>query len=106
VNDDAKHLLFRSGFAGPDFKLAGALVDEHLDTGDDGNVLFAGHAQQRRVDRVIDHIEDEARVDFFRFENVVRLYPVHADRRCVQNDVELRFSELFALEGFGLGLTR
>jgi hypothetical protein len=33
--DDAEHFGFGCGFASPDFKLAGALLDEHFKTGDD-----------------------------------------------------------------------
>ena len=44
VQHDAEHLLLGSGLAGPDLELARALLDEHLDAGDDRDALLARHA--------------------------------------------------------------
>ena len=60
VDDDLQHFFFGSGFACPDFKLAGALLDEHLDACDDlDSELGPGEfADQRCVGRVVDQVED------------------------------------------------
>src|SRR5579862_1390880 len=104
MDDNSEHLLFGSGFAGPDLKLARALVYEHLDAGNDWNIFLTRHAQQRGIDRVIDHVEDEARIYFLRFENMVWLDAAHAYRGRVQDDVELCFGELLAFKGLGFCL--
>ena len=69
VEDDAEHLLFGGGFAGEDFELARALLHEHLDAGDDGDALLAGHVDERRLQRVVDEVEDEAGVEVLGFED-------------------------------------
>ena len=72
VDDDAQHLFFGGGLAGPDFELARALLHEHLDARDDGDVLLAGQAEERRFERVVDEIEDELGVQVLRFEDAGR----------------------------------
>jgi len=104
VDDYAEHFFFGGGFAGPDFELAGSLVDEHFDAGDDGEAFFAGHADQRRVDGVVDQVEDEAGVELLRFEERGGLDALHADGRCINDDVEIGFGDLLAANDFRLGL--
>ena len=53
-----KHFLFGGRFAGPDFELAGALLDEHFYAGDGGDRELASEFEQRRVDGIVDAIEE------------------------------------------------
>jgi hypothetical protein len=104
VDDDAQHLFFGGGFAGEDFELARALLDEHLDAGDDGDALLAGHAEQRGFERVVDQIEDELGVEVFRFEKLRGFDSRHADGRCGDDGVEGGFRDGVFLDGLRAGL--
>src|SRR6266536_3722658 len=53
-----QHIPGGRGFPRPDLKLAGSLVNEHLNPGDDREPLRAGHLQQVRLDRVVHHVKD------------------------------------------------
>lgn len=98
MDDYAEHLLFGSWFAGPDFELTRALLHEHLDAGDDGDVLLAGEAQQRCLQWVVDEIEDELGVQVFRFEDLIALLSCHAYGCGVDDDVERGFGECVFLD--------
>ena len=59
MDDDLEHLFFGRGFPGPDLKLTGTLLDEHLYACDDGDTLAAGELEQWGIDGVVDEVEDE-----------------------------------------------
>ncbi len=73
MDDDAEHLFLGGGLAGEDLELARALLDEHLDAGDDGDALLAGETEQRGFERVVDEVEDELGVEVLRFEDLSAL---------------------------------
>src|SRR3954453_22558804 len=47
------------GFAGPDFELPHGLLYEHLDTGDGDLLLLLRAANERRLERIVDQIEND-----------------------------------------------
>jgi len=112
VDDDAQHLFLGGGLAGPDLELAGALLDEHLDAGDDIEALLTGGADERGVGGVVDQVEDDLGAEFFGGEEQAAvggtLVAGHADGRGVDDDVEagriLLAVERFALEDLCAGL--
>ncbi len=63
------HLFFRRGLAGPDLKLPRSLVHEHLYTRNHCDSFFASRSDQRRINRVVDQIEDQPRIDLFRLQD-------------------------------------
>jgi hypothetical protein len=101
VDDDAQHLLFGGGLAGPDLELARALLHEHLDAGDDWDALLAGETEQRRFEWVVDEVEDELGVEVLGFEDGCALDAGHADGRGVDDDVEAGLGEGVFLDGLG-----
>src|SRR5690242_18920239 len=74
-------ILFESGshggargrFAGPDFELAGSLLQQHVRTVNDGAALLFGSLQQQRLMRVVDHIEHNVRGNHITEEGFVRV---------------------------------
>ena len=104
MEDDAQHLFFGGGLAGEDLELARALLHEHLDAGDDGDALLAGHAEQRRFERVVDEVEDQLGVEVLGFEQLRGLVAGHADGRGVDDDVEGGLGDGVLLDGLGAGL--
>src|SRR5580658_2583349 len=53
VFDYAEHLCFGSGFSGPDFELAGSLLDEHFNAADGGDSALARQLEQGRLHGVV-----------------------------------------------------
>ncbi len=104
MDHDAEHLFLGSGLAGPDLELARALLDEHLDAGDDGDALLAGHAEERGLERVVDEIEDQLGVQVLRVKQRRGLVAGHADGRGVDDDVEGGLGDGVLLDGLGSGL--
>src|SRR5882724_5121364 len=104
MDNDTEHLVLRSGFAGPDLELAGSLLNEHLHTEDDGNVFGACKANERRLDRVIDKIEEEAAVELFLGNRSGDLLICHAIGSGVDDDIETSLGELVATLDLGPGL--
>ena len=108
VDDDAEHLFLRSRFAGPDFELACALLNEHLDAGNDGNALLPRHADERCIGWVVNQVEDDFRLQFVGREDLRAFIASHADRRRIDDDVEAGgiglLVEGLALEDLGAGL--
>ena len=104
MDDDFEHLVLGCGFAGPDFKLAGSLLDEHFDAGDDGDALGAGELEEGGVDGVVDEVEDELGFELGGVDEGLRGDARHADGGGVDDDVEGGFGEGFALDDLGSGL--
>src|SRR5271165_3932131 len=106
MNYHAQHLFFRSGFACPDLELPGTLVNEHLHACDHGNTFLPRHANERRLKRVVDQVEDQPRVNLIGLEEARRLDSMHTGWSGVDDDVEAALGQLLTLKGLGLGLTR
>ncbi len=104
MDDDSQHLFFGSWLSGPDLELTGALLNEHLDAGDDGNVLLTGETEERGFEWVIDQIEDQLGVEVLGFEQRRALDAGHADGGRVDDDVEQRLGECVLLDGLRAGL--
>ena len=102
--DHALHLGLGGRFAGPKLELARALLDEHLQAGDDRNAARLGQLEQRRLQRVVDHVEDQTGVEFILCDGQRRLGAGHAAGRGVDEHIKAAFGELLALERVGLGL--
>ena len=81
VQHHAQHLFFRSGLADPYLKLARALLHEHLHAGDHSDALLAGEPQQRRLNRVVDQVEDVARIQLYESSGAVGTF-FPANRPC------------------------
>src|ERR1700722_19229175 len=62
--NDTGHFRFRRWLAGPDFELARALLREHLESADDVQAAGFCQLEQRCVERVVDHVEDERCIQF------------------------------------------
>ncbi len=101
--DDAAHCVFGWGFAGPDFELTGALLDEHFEAADGGDAAGLCEFEKRGFERVVDHVEDEIGVEFVFGEGQGLLRVLHTAGRGVDDRVEALSCELRVLEGFGLG---
>ena len=65
--DYAEHFGFWGWLAGPELKLARALLDEHFHALDGVEAALAGDLQERRVEGIIDQIEDQAGLPFLGF---------------------------------------
>ena len=101
VEYDTKHFFFRSRFPGPDLKLTSTLMNEHFDPCNYRNPFFARHADQWCLYWIVDEIENQACIDFLRFENMSGFYSLHSDRRCIHNHVELCLGQLVTTKRLG-----
>src|ERR1700683_615992 len=101
--DRAQHVTGGSGFAGPDFELARGLLHKHFYSGNDRDSLGAGDAQQMSLNWVIDHIEDDARLNLFVLERTIARIS-HPDRRGIDDDVEGDLVQVGSFYGVRLGL--
>jgi hypothetical protein len=87
--DHAEHVSFRSGFSGPEFKLARTLVDEHFYALDGCDAAGVSFLKKRSLERVVDQVEDQARFPFFGFERERVVVAGHAAGRGVDEHVKL-----------------
>src|SRR5579863_998846 len=102
---DAHHFGFGCGFAGPDFELARALLYEHFKSADDRNAARFCQLEQRGLKRVVDHVENEAGIQFVFGEGERLLCSRHAQGGGVDNDIEALLGQQLMLERFRLCLT-
>src|SRR5664279_866404 len=79
-------------------------MNEHFDSCNHRNPFFARHADQWCLYWIVDEIENQARIDFLRFENMPGFHALHADRRRIHYHVEVRLGHLITAECLGLGL--
>lgn len=103
MQDGAQHLGFGSGFAGPEFKLARALLDEHLDTLNHGAAALLCGAQQWCFQRIVDKIEDNAGVPLFGQERHGLGIADHATGRGVDQHIKALIGHERAGNGGGTG---
>ena len=68
MDDDPQHLFLGGRLARPNLELPRTLVDEHLDARDHRNSFFPRRPDQRRIDRVIDQVEDQPGIDLIRLQ--------------------------------------
>ena len=90
--------------AGPEFELAGTLVDEHFRAGDGLEALGAGEGEERGQGGIVDGVEDEGGVELVCFEGQGEGITAHAGRGGVDEDVEVLVGEGLAGEGYGGGV--
>ena len=106
MENDSQHLFFGSGFAGPDLKLARTLLHEHLDAGDDGYATFAGGPYERRIDGVVNSVEDQPGIQFLWMKDHLELLTGHACGGGIHDHVEMSFCHLVATNTVCLCLPR
>src|ERR1017187_601760 len=104
--DDAQHLCFRRGFAGPDLELARALLHKHFQPTDYREAAGFRQLEQRSVQRVVDHVEDQADVQLILLNGQQLLDARHAARRGVDERVELVLRQQLLLRRLGMRLAR
>src|SRR5208283_2917204 len=101
----AQHFVPRCRFAGPDFELAGRLMDEHLDAGDDLRAAFLGQFQEPGFGRIVNHVKYIAGIDlFFLQRRVARIS--HANGSGVDDHIEGQLLQIGALHDASMGLVR
>ena len=101
--DDALHFGLGRGFSGPDFKLPRALLDKHLQATDGGDSARLGEFEQGCFHGVIDHVEDQARVQFVFGDGQRDFGSAHPAGCGVDERVEACPFELLLREGVGFG---
>src|SRR5579862_3142317 len=101
---DAHHLRFRSGLAGPDFELARSLLDKHLKTANYWNTFGSRQREQRCFERVVDHVEHDACIEFVGGDRQRLLVALHAARRGVDQYVKTILGEQLVLQRLRLCL--
>ena len=102
--DSAEHFGFWGGFAGPDFELAGTLVDEHFYALDGGDASRLRGLEEWGVQRVVDQVEDKFGVPLVGFERERVRTAGHAAGGGVDEDVEMGLGDLAAVDGCGVGV--
>src|SRR5271165_5498804 len=96
---DTEHFGLRSGLSGPELELTRTLVDEHLHSLDGRDAARAGFLEQRRIQGVVDQVEDQARIPFLGLEGEWMRVAMHAAGRGVDEDVEFGGGDLGAGDG-------
>jgi len=89
--DGVEHFGFGSRLAGPDFKLASALLNEHLKAGDDGQAAGLCQLEERSFKRRVDEVKDERGVELVFFQGQLLLDAGHAARGGVDDRVKFLF---------------
>src|ERR1700692_2988643 len=103
--DRAQHVVSWSGLTCPDFKLPGSLLNKHFDPWDDGDSLGAGKLQKPSLDRIVNHVEDDAGFYLFLFEGTISRAP-HSDWSGIDDHVERHFAKVRSLDAVHFRLPR
>src|SRR5450631_290102 len=96
----AQHLVPGGGFAGPDFELAGCLMGEHFNSGDDLRAPFLGQLQETSFPRIVNHIKYIAGIDLGLLQGCFAGI-AHPNRGGVNDDVESQLLQICALNEAG-----
>src|SRR6202451_3456496 len=85
--NDPQHFIPGGGLAGPDFELAGGLVDEHFHARDDLRAALFGPLQPPGFTWVVHHVQHIPRIDLFFLERSL-LRISHAHGSSVDDHIE------------------
>jgi len=104
--DYAEHFGFGRWFAGPEFELTRALLDEHFHSLNGVEAALAGDLKERRVERVVDQVEDQTRFPFLGLKGQWMGVAVHPAGGGVDEDFEIGAGDLLASDGVDAGTRR
>ena len=104
--DDPQHFVPRGRLASPYFELARSLLHKHFEAADYGDPAPMGQFQQRRLDGVVHHVENEVCVQLALRNRKQLLVAFHPAWRRVDQHIEFLLGKNLVLERLCLCLPR